>query len=151
MRRLGDFVYRIALLAFPPPFRRRHGRYVEDHFRAQRAALSGPALVTRLALWTRAIFDVLRHGLAAWRDLLRFTPPTQRIDHWRRDLHHAWRALSMRPAATLAAVGVFALGVGLLSAMFALTDPFILRPPPYANPQELVVIAAPDSRPPNQP
>jgi predicted permease len=43
-----------------------------------------------------------------------------------------------RPGATAGTVMIFSLGVGLLSAMFALTDPFILRPLPYARPHELV-------------
>jgi putative ABC transport system permease protein len=56
------------------------------------------------------------------------------------DLHHAWRSLSAQRGASLAIVLVLALGVGLTSAMFAITDPFVFRPLPYPQADELVVI-----------
>jgi len=58
---------------------------------------------------------------------------------WRRDLRHAARAFSLRSAA-LAAALVLGLGIGLVTAMFAIADPYILRPLPYADPNEVVVI-----------
>ena len=57
------------------------------------------------------------------------------------DLLNGARAIAMRPAATIATVAVLGLGIGLVSAMFALADPFLLRPLPYARPNELVRIA----------
>jgi len=50
------------------------------------------------------------------------------------DIRHAVRRLARRPAGGAALVLVLALGVGLTSAMFALADPFLLRPLPYARP-----------------
>jgi len=50
------------------------------------------------------------------------------------DIRHAVRRLARRPAGAAALVLVLALGVGLTSAMFALADPFLLRPLPYARP-----------------
>lgn len=64
-------------------------------------------------------------------------PPGSR---WSSDLRHAWRAISRRPGASSATVLVLALGIGLTTAMFALADPYILRPLPYSNPDELVAI-----------
>lgn len=58
----------------------------------------------------------------------------------RSDVVHAWRSLRARPAATGATVLVLGVGVGLTAAMFALADPFLLRPLPYPRPAELVVI-----------
>jgi putative ABC transport system permease protein len=46
----------------------------------------------------------------------------------------------MRASAALAAAVVLALGIGLVTAMFAIADPYILRPLPYANPAEIVVM-----------
>lgn len=61
-------------------------------------------------------------------------------DTWTLDLRHAWRSLGARRGSALATMAVFAIGVGLLSAIFALADPFILRPLPFARPGELVAI-----------
>ena len=63
------------------------------------------------------------------------------------DLLHSWRAVRARPAATIGTMFVLALGVGLVGAMFALADPFLLRPLPYANPGDLVVITVEPPRP----
>jgi len=57
------------------------------------------------------------------------------------ELLHTWRTVRARPGATMATVAVLALGIGLTSAIFALADPFLLRPLPYADPDRLVVIS----------
>lgn len=62
------------------------------------------------------------------------------MDRLRLDLVHTWRAFRARPGATLATIAVLSTGVGLVGAMFALADPFLLRPLPYQQPDELVVI-----------
>lgn len=59
------------------------------------------------------------------------------MDMLRSDVIHAWRAMRARPTATLATVAVLTLGIGLVSAMFALADPYLLRPLPFAKPHEL--------------
>jgi predicted permease len=60
------------------------------------------------------------------------------MDKLRLDLVHGWRAARTRPTAALATVAVLALGIGLVSAMFALADPYLLRPLPYRQPDALV-------------
>lgn len=62
------------------------------------------------------------------------------LGKWLSDVRFAWRSLSLRRGSSLATVLVFALGVGLASAMFALTDPYILRPLPFEDPGRLVVV-----------
>ncbi len=52
----------------------------------------------------------------------------------------AWRAVRTKPGAALALITVIAVGVGLTSTMFALADPFLLRPLPYLNPERLMII-----------
>jgi putative ABC transport system permease protein len=56
------------------------------------------------------------------------------------ELKHAWRGLLGRRAASVGAVLVLTLGVGLTSAIFAIADPFLLRPLPYADPENLAFI-----------
>ena len=57
------------------------------------------------------------------------------------ETRQAWRGLWARPMVSLTVVAVLGVGVGLASAMFALADPYILRPLPYSRPGELVVIS----------
>jgi predicted permease len=62
------------------------------------------------------------------------------MDTLRVDTLHALRSLRSRAGASCATILVLALGVGLTAAMFALADPFLLRPLPYADPERLVSI-----------
>lgn len=62
------------------------------------------------------------------------------MGNWSRDLRHAGRAFSSQASAALGAAAVLALGIGLVTAMFAIADPYVLRTLPYADPSEIVVI-----------
>jgi len=57
------------------------------------------------------------------------------------DLRDAWRSVVARKGSAVATAGVCALGVGLVTPMFALADPFVLRPLPYPNAGQLVTIS----------
>ncbi len=63
------------------------------------------------------------------------------MDRLRSDLVHAWRTMRARPTATLATVGVLSLGIGLVSAMFALADPYVTKPLPFAQADRLVTMS----------
>jgi hypothetical protein len=141
-------VCRIALLAFPAEFRARQGRALLQTLaadvRGSSAAISVPRLIAdvadavragiaeRVARRRRAVLETTGRG-----PLGRSGGPTGR---WVVDLRHAWRSISMHPASSAATVMVFSLGVGLASAMFALGDPYFLRPLPYADPDALAVL-----------
>jgi predicted permease len=56
------------------------------------------------------------------------------------ELKHAWRGLAARPAASVGTILVLTLGIGLTSAIFAIADPFLLRPLPYADAERLAFI-----------
>jgi len=56
------------------------------------------------------------------------------------DLVCACRSMRSRPCATAAMLAILVLGTGLTTAMYALADPFLLRPLPYTDPVRLVVI-----------
>jgi putative ABC transport system permease protein len=68
-------------------------------------------------------------------------PPRSLIDVLAADVRHVRSAARARPGAMLAVVAVLALGIGLVSAMFALADPYVLRPLPYAKPDDLAVLS----------
>jgi hypothetical protein len=53
------------------------------------------------------------------------------------DLRNSWRSMRARPGASLATIFVLALGIGLVSSMFALADPYVTRPLPFANADRL--------------
>ena len=77
----------------------------------------------------------LEFRIAGWR--FRGGEAMSRLRH---DVVHAWRFLRARPSPAAFTALVLALGIGLLSAMFALADPFLLRPLPYPRATELAVI-----------
>ncbi len=64
------------------------------------------------------------------------------IDDLRQDLRFAVRRLRRRPGFTLSVVAVLALGIGATTAMFSAVDAAILRPLPFAHPDELLTLRA---------
>src|SRR5688572_15755957 len=57
-----------------------------------------------------------------------------------RELMLAWRTLRKRPGFTAVAVLTLALGVGASTAMFSVIESALLRPLPFAQPDELAVL-----------
>lgn len=62
--------------------------------------------------------------------------PMRLVDDWRQ----AWRGLTARRGLAGGLLCVLTLGIGLSAALFALADPFLSRPLPYADPDRLVAI-----------
>lgn len=57
-----------------------------------------------------------------------------------RDFRFALRQMQRRPAFTLVAVLVLAIGAGAASAMFSVVDAVLLKPLPYRDPERLVAL-----------
>lgn len=55
-------------------------------------------------------------------------------------VRQSWRAALRRPAFLMLATSTLALGIGAATAVFALVDAVLLAPPPFAQPDRLVVI-----------
>lgn len=64
----------------------------------------------------------------------------QWLDHLARDVRYAFRMLARSPGLTMVAGMMLALGIGASTAVFSVLDGALLRPLPYRNPQQLVVI-----------
>lgn len=62
------------------------------------------------------------------------------------DTRHAARLLRKAPSFTLAAVFVLALGIGATTAIFSLVDAALLRPLPFRDPHQLVMLWARSER-----
>ncbi len=62
------------------------------------------------------------------------------LDLWWGDLRFAWRNAAKRPAFTLLVVSTLALGIGAVSAVFALVDGVLLRPLPFRDPSRIVFV-----------
>ena len=63
-----------------------------------------------------------------------------RVEDLAQDVRFAFRRLAQRPAFTAAVVGVMAIGIGATTAMFSAVDAALLRPLPFRDPAQLVIL-----------
>ena len=118
--------YRLLLRLLPASFRDEYGEELTRVFAHERRNASGAG--ARIALWLRAVVDVMVTAVRVHLDMLR------------QDLRHSARSLLRSPGFSAATIVVIALGVGATTAAFTLTDYVLLRPLPFPDSDRLVKI-----------
>jgi hypothetical protein len=137
---LAEALFAAALLAYPRAFRRRFGGEMREAFR-RRGSIAFASLVA--------------HGLAErWAAVIRWafypnaTPhlyePSRRFalfwDTVRADVRFASRQALQAPLYTALAMAALALGIGANSAIFTVVQSILLKPLPYRDPGQLVMV-----------
>ena len=113
--------------------------HVESRMTELRAQGFSESDARRIALAEYGDVQASRRELAAVdRHLHRRRRIARSLDGIAQDIRHALRSLRRRPTFCLAALGTLAIGIGALTAMFAIVDAILLRPLPYRDPGRLV-------------
>jgi predicted permease len=117
-------MYRALLRLYPASFRAEYAAEMRRDFARRRRDASGP--VGLAALWLGACADVLWNAACVHGQLLA------------QDLRYAGRSFRNAPGFTVTVVLVSALGVGVTTAAFSVTDHVLMRPLPFAQADRLV-------------
>jgi putative ABC transport system permease protein len=70
----------------------------------------------------------------------------RRMDTFMQDLRYAFRMLAKAPSFSVAAIVILALGIGANTAVFSLVNVVLLRPLPFANAHQLMVLRLVDPK-----
>ncbi|MGD8361882.1 MAG: ADOP family duplicated permease [Gemmatimonadota bacterium] len=96
--------------------------------RARALARFGDLVAARKGLYAASVRRDFRLG---WNE---------RVDDVRRDLRVALRRARSRPGHALVYAGIFGLGIGITTVMFAITDHVLIRPLPFPAADRLVAL-----------
>ena len=120
---------RWLLKLLPLEMRETHGVEMEQVMRDSLSEL--PAKRTaRVHFWLAALVDILR------------VAPGQHLEVLMRDVRYAIRTFLRTPGFTAAAILTMALGIGATTGVFAVVNAVLLRPLPYVDPSNVLLLWA---------
>src|ERR1700688_2364714 len=126
---LSDRLYATLLRLFPFDFRSDFGDQMEQAFRDQRAEIERrkgrPGL---LRLWWDTIVGIFR------------TAPSEHLSMLGQDIRYSLRMMRKNKGYTATALLVLALGIGANTAIVSVISTVLLRPLPYQNDGQLMVL-----------
>ncbi len=117
-------LYRALLYFYPASFRSEYGREMCAVFQRRLRDASGCAAL--MSVWVSVFLETLGNAAALHGDILR------------QDLRVSLRAVRRAPGFAFTAVIVLALGIGVNTAAFSVTDHVLIRPLPFREPARLV-------------
>jgi predicted permease len=139
--------YRLTLRSFPPGFQDRYGRDMYEAFTdslRQRRATGKSVIVFSLLACGEALVQGLQERWA-WREV---HPQASSRHSWEfpavrnliKDIRYAVRGLFRTPGFAAVAILTLALGIGANSAIFSVLNGVVLKPLPYPDSDELVML-----------
>ncbi len=133
---------RALLRLYPRDLREEYGAEIEHmvHARLERADATDRRAV--LVAWLAALMDVLKTWIPTgvrppWKGVPR-RPKEEGMNLVLRDLRYALRRLLRTPGFTAGALAIMAIAIGANTAVFAIVNQVLLRPPPYDQPERVV-------------
>ena len=142
-------LYRVLLRCYPPTFRARFGRDMEETFADDLAHAKETGAVAVAGLWMRSLIQALLLGaeerFAAGVGATDATPEffgqsRSYMSTFIQDVRFAVRTFTRSPSFTIVAVVTMALGIGASTSIFSVVNGVLLRPLPYPDSERLVVV-----------